>query len=233
MKRRDKTKEELLRQVEEMRGVIAELQACKGEQESVAGELKESEEKFRKLAEKSVVGIYLVQDDLLRYVNPKLAEIFGYEVDEMINRLEAIAIVFPEDRLLVEENIRKRISGEVESIHFQFRGIRKDQETVHVEVYGSRIDHQGRPAVLGTMMDITERVRAQHDLGKQLTILQGLYDLAMAMIAERSLDENLTLVVEKSRQILGTDTSFIALHDEKTDELRWKEDHGDVRAERA
>ena len=221
MKRRDKTKEELLRQVEEMRGVIAELQACKGEQESVAGELKESEEKFRKLAEKSVVGIYLVQDDLLRYVNPKLAEIFGYEVDEMINRLEAIAIVFPEDRLLVEENIRKRISGEVESIHFQFRGIRKDQETVHVEVYGSRIDHQGRPAVLGTMMDITERVRAQRDLEKQLTIFQGLYDLAMAMIAERSLDENLTLVVEKSRQILGTDTSFIALHDEKTDELRW------------
>jgi len=71
------------------------------------------------------------------------------------------------------------------------------------------------------MIDITERIRAQRDLEKQLTIFQGLYDLAMAMIAERSIDENLTLVVEKSRQILGTDTSFIALHDEKTDELRW------------
>ncbi len=221
MKRRDKTKEELLRQLEEMRGVIAELQACKEDQESVAEELKESEEKFRKLAEKSVVGIYLIQDDLLRYVNPKFAEIFGYEVDEMINRLEATVIVFHEDRPLIEENIRKRISGEVESIHAQFRGIRKDQEIIHVEVYGSRIDHQGRPAVLGTMIDITERIRVQRDLEKQLTIFQGLYDLAMAMIAERSIDENLTLVVEKSRQILGTDTSFIALHDEKTDELRW------------
>jgi len=221
MKRRDKTQEELLRQVEEMHGVIAELQACKEEQESVAEELKQSEEKFRKLAEKSVVGIYLIQDDLLRYVNPKFAEIFGYEVDEMINRLEATATVSPEDRPFVEENIRKRISGEVESIHFQFRGIRKDQEIIHVEVYGSRIDHQGRPAVLGTMIDITERIRTQRDLEKQLKIFQGLYDLAMAMIAERSLDENLTGVVEKSREILGTDTSFIALHDEKTDELRW------------
>jgi PAS domain S-box-containing protein len=221
MKRRDKTEEELLRQVEEMRGVNAELQAGKEEQASVAEELKQSEAKFRKLAEKSVVGIYLIQDDLLRYVNPKFAEIFGYEVDEMINRLEATAIVLPEDQPLVEENIRKRISGEVESIHFQFRGIRKDQEIVQVEVYGSRIDHQGRPAVLGTMIDITERIRAQHDLEKQLTILQGLYDLAVGMIAERSLDENLTLVVEKSRELLGTDTSFIVLHDEKTDELRW------------
>src|SRR5512139_17712 len=221
MKRRDKTKEELLRQVEEMRGVIAKLQAFKEEESSVAEELKESEEKFRKLAEKSVVGIYLIQDDLLRYVNPKFAEIFGYEVDELMNRLEATAIVFPEDRPFIEENIRKRISGEVESIHAQFRGIRKDKEIVQVEVYGSRIDHQGRPAVLGTMIDITERIHAQHDLEKQLTIFQGLYALATGMIAERSLDENLTLVVEKSRQILSTDTSFIALHNEKTDELRW------------
>ncbi len=221
MKRRDKTKEELLRQVEEMRRVIAELQACKEDQASVAEELKESEEKFRKLAEKSVVGIYLIQDDLLRYINPKFAEIFGYEVDEMVNRLEATAVVFYEDRPLIEENIRKRIAGEVESIHAQFRGIRKNQEIIHVEVYGSRIDHQGRPAVLGTMIDITERIHAQRDLEKQLTIFQGLYDLAVAMIAERSIDENLTLVVEKSRQTLGTDTSFIALHDEKTDELRW------------
>ena len=221
MKRQDKTKEELLRQIEEMRGVIAKLQASKGGEESVAEELKESEEKFRKLAEKSVVGIYLIQDDLLRYVNPKFAEIFGYEVDEMINGLKATAIVFPEDRPLIEENIRKRISGEVDSIHTQFRGIRKNEEIVQVEVYGSRIDHQGRPAVLGTMIDITDRFRAQHDLEKQLTIFQGLYDLAMGMIAERSLDENLTLVVEKSRQTLNTDTSFIALHDEKTDELRW------------
>jgi two-component system phosphate regulon sensor histidine kinase PhoR len=221
MKRGDKTKEELLRQVEEMHRVIAELQTCKEDQASVAEELKESEEKFRKLAEKSVVGIYLIQDDLLRYVNPKFAEIFGYEVDEMVNRLEATAIVFHEDRPLIEENIRKRIAGEVESIHAQFRGIRRDQEIIHVEVYGSRIDHQGRPAVLGTMIDITERIRAQRDLEKQLTIFQGLYDLAMAMIAERSINENLTLVVEKSRQILSTDTSFIALHEEKTDELRW------------
>lgn len=176
MRKRDKTREELLQQIEEMRRVIAELRACEEDQGSVAGELKQSEEKFRKLAEKSVVGIYLIQDELLRYVNPKLAEIFGYEVDEMINRLEATAIVFPDDRPLVEENIRKRVSGEVESIHFQFRGIRKDQEIVRVEVYGSRIDHQGRPAVLGTMMDVTEQIRAQERLQESEERYRKLYE---------------------------------------------------------
>ncbi len=176
MKKRDKTREEFLQQIEEMRRVIAELRACEEDQGSVAGELKQSEEKFRKLAEKSVVGIYLIQDELLRYVNPKFAEIFGYEVDEMINRLEATAIVFPEDRPLVEENIRRRVSGEVESIHFQFRGIRKDQEIVQVEVYGSRIDHQGRPAVLGTMIDITDQIRAQERLQESEERYRKLYE---------------------------------------------------------
>jgi two-component system phosphate regulon sensor histidine kinase PhoR len=218
---KNKTNKELHKQVEEMHNTITELQACKEEQESLSDELRESEEKFRKLAEKSVVGIYLIQDDILRYVNPRFAEIFGYEVSEMIDKLEATATVYSEDQPLVEENIRKRISGEVESIHFQFRGVKKNQEFVQVEVYGSRIEHRGRPAVLGTLIDITERVRAQRDLEKQLTIFQGLYDLATAMITERSLDENLTLVVEKTREILGADTSFIALHDERTDELCW------------
>jgi PAS domain S-box-containing protein len=61
----------------------------------------------------------------------------------------------------------------------------------------------------------------QNDMEKQLGIFQGLYDLALAMITERSLDENLTLIVEKSRHLLGTDAAFIALNDERTSLLTW------------
>ncbi len=72
-----------------------------------------------------------------------------------------------------------------------------------------------------TATDDPQAELRQIDMRKQLRIFQGLYDLSLAMIAERSLDENLTLIVEKSQHLLGTDTSFIALHDEKTDELCW------------
>jgi PAS domain S-box-containing protein len=64
-------------------------------------------------------------------------------------------------------------------------------------------------------------ISCRNDMEKQLGIFQGLYDLALAMITERSLDENLTLIVEKSRHLLGTDTAFIALNDEKTSLLCW------------
>jgi len=69
--------------------------------------------------------------------------------------------------------------------------------------------------------DETQGELLQIDMRKQLGIFQGLYDLSLAMVAKHSLDENLTLIVEKSQRLLGTDTSFIALHDEKTDELCW------------
>ncbi len=74
---------------------------------------------------------------------------------------------------------------------------------------------------MNTMDETNQEELCQFNIKKQLGIFQGLYDLSLAMIAERSLDENLTLIVKKSQRLLGTDTSFIALHDEKTDELCW------------
>ncbi|MCL5421159.1 MAG: PAS domain S-box protein, partial [Nitrospirae bacterium] len=123
--------------------------------------LRESENKFRDLAEKSIVGVYLIQDGVFRYANSRLAEIFGYTIYELIDKRGPEDLVLPEDWPIVEENLRKRISGEIESINYDFRGITKDKEIIYVEVYGSKTVYRGRPAVIGTLLDITERNRAE------------------------------------------------------------------------
>ncbi|MBI5570086.1 MAG: PAS domain S-box protein [Desulfomonile tiedjei] len=216
---REKTKDELVLELERLRHRVAELEACATEHKWLEEALQQSETKFRKLTEKSVVGVYLVQEDLFRYVNPRLAWIFGYDVEELINKKGPRDLVYPEDWPAVEENLKKRFSGQVEAISFQFRGVRRDGETIYTEVYGSRADYNGRPAVLGTLLDVTQRIRAQHELQTELNKFQALFDLAVAMTAERSLDENLSLVVEKSRELLRADTAFIALRDEKNGDL--------------
>ena len=126
--------------------------------------LKESENLFKDLAEKSLVGVYLIQDGVFRYINPKLAEIFGYAVEELMGKKGPKDLVFPEDYSIVEENIRKRISGELESTNYRFRGIKKNKEMLYIEVYGSRTTYQGHPAVIGTLLDITEHKRAEEQL---------------------------------------------------------------------
>src|ERR1700690_1098854 len=55
------------------------------ERKSIEAELKESERKFRDLTERSLVGVYLIQNGVFKYINPRLSEIFGYTVEELVN----------------------------------------------------------------------------------------------------------------------------------------------------
>jgi PAS domain S-box-containing protein len=126
--------------------------------------LLESEHKFRDLAEKSLVGIYVVQDGLYKYLNARCAEIHGYTVEEMVDNMKLKDLAFPDDLPVIEENIRKRVSGETDSIHYEFRIVTKTGEIKDVEVYGTRTLYRGRLAVIGTLLDITERKRTDEQL---------------------------------------------------------------------
>ena len=64
-----------------------------------------------------------------------------------------------------------------------------------------------------------QRLEVEAHLEKELTKFQALYDLALAMTGVHSLDENLSLLVEKARRLLGTDTSYIALRDEDSGDV--------------
>ncbi|MCX8110787.1 MAG: PAS domain S-box protein, partial [Syntrophorhabdaceae bacterium] len=126
--------------------------------------LQESERKFRNLAEKSVVGIYVIQDNVFKYVNAKLGEILGYKPEELIGKAGPDKLVHPEDWPMVRDNIQNRVTGKVESVHSEFRGVRKDGEIYYVEVYGSATVYEGKPAVIGTLLDITERKKTEQML---------------------------------------------------------------------
>ncbi len=134
--------------------------------------LRESEGKFRDLAEKSMVGIYLIQDDLFKYVNGEFAAIFGYGIEEITGRLGLKSFIYSEDLPLVEEAVNKRISGELKSLRYEFRIVRKNGEIRHAAVYSSRTFYQGEPAVIGTVLDITEGRKAEEELRRLSTAIE-------------------------------------------------------------
>jgi PAS domain S-box-containing protein/putative nucleotidyltransferase with HDIG domain len=144
--------------------------------------LRESEEVFRTITEGSLVGAYLFQDEKYIYVNPALAKLFGYTPDELMGRLGPLDLAHPADRSLVEENIRRRLSGEVEAIRYTARGIRKDGKVIYTEIFGRRIEFRGRAAIVGTLVDITERVQALEALRESEERYRAVVDAAQDAI---------------------------------------------------
>ncbi len=146
------------------------------ERRRVEAALRQSEERYRLFAESALTGVYLIQDNLLKYVNPALAEIFGYTVEEIAGKLSPTNLTAPDDRARVAENIGKRTQGTVRDIRYSFRGLRKDGTLIDVEVHGARIEYDGRPAIVGTLLDITERRRAEAEIRKLSSAVEKAAD---------------------------------------------------------
>lgn len=68
-------------------------------------------------------------------------------------------------------------------------------------------------------IDVTGQKLVEAELAVELKKFRALYELGLAMTAEHDLDKKLSLVVEKSRELLRADTSYIALRDEEAGEV--------------
>jgi PAS domain S-box-containing protein len=165
--------------------------------------LRESEDKFRGLVENSIVGVYLIQDGVFRYVNSRFAEIHGYKIEEMVGKMDPKQTTFPEDLPIVGRNIGKRIEGEEETTHYEFRIITKSQEVKYVEVFGSRTMYQGRSAVIGTMLDITKRKQGEEALRQSEEKYRAILENMAEGYFEVDLAGNVTLVNDAECVVLG------------------------------
>ena len=146
--------------------------------------LRESEDKFKKMAEKSLIGMYLIQNGIFKYVNPKLAEIFQYEREELIDKKGPVDLTEAGSQNIVERNISKRISGELDSVNYEFDGITKNGDVLNIEVFGSRTTYMGKPAIVGTLLDISGRKKWEEDLRESQRRYKELTDLLPQTIFE-------------------------------------------------
>jgi PAS domain S-box-containing protein len=153
-------------------------------------ELRKAELRFRTLADKSMVGIYIVQKGAFTYVNPRFAEVFGYEAHELIGREPVEAIIHDKYQAVSNENIRKRVEGEAESVHYEAMGKRKDGSSNWVEFYGSGVIFDDEPTIIGSMIDITERKMAENELRESEQKYKMLFDsspMPLLMVAKNDM----------------------------------------------
>lgn len=124
-------------------------------------ELKESQLKFQNLVETSLVGVAIIQNEKLQYINPGFAEIFGYSAEELINMKSVTSIFYDDDIKIIRKHIRERMEGLKTPVHYEARGVKKTGEIIWLDIQGTVTLYKGTKAIVGSVQDITESKKSQ------------------------------------------------------------------------
>ncbi|TFG14273.1 MAG: PAS domain S-box protein [Promethearchaeota archaeon] len=137
------------------------------EQLKAEDKIRESEEKFRTIAEQGLMGVVILQDNVVKYINQQHAAFLGYTAEEILNWEpgEWWKTIHPDDKQLVLEQVkRKEDETETGVRHYAARGINKKGQIFWLEVWFKTIKYQNRNAFLTTYIDITEKKNSEEKL---------------------------------------------------------------------
>lgn len=129
------------------------------------GRLREREQMFRDLAEHAPLGIFILQDDALKYANSFILSLAGYSEAELIN-CSPEGFIHPDDFKALEEYYQKRMQLPSSSGEMEFRGYNLRGDNFYLKVTGIAISYNNRPAFLGALTDITRSTLLQAELYK-------------------------------------------------------------------
>jgi len=149
------------------------------------------QKKYATIVEKGNDGIIIIQDFLIKFANQKILEWTGYTADE-IDKKDFLSFISEESSELIKENYIKRMAGKKVGVNYKVKIVRKDGKEFPVEVSGSVIDYEGKPADMVFLRDITDREKAEEEFKKY----KFIFDQSNQEIAIAGLDRNLVIVNE-------------------------------------
>lgn len=130
--------------------------------EATQQRLRDSEAMFKTLALQSPLGIFILQNDKVKYINPQISQLSGFVESEIINH-SPDALIHPDDVNTVQHKFQKALK-ERSSFLFEFRSVKQNGETIILKTYGVKITYEENPALLGTIVDITSARQLREEL---------------------------------------------------------------------
>jgi PAS domain S-box-containing protein len=190
------------------------------EHKKVEQALKESEEKFRNLAEWSPNMIFINKKGRVIYANRKAEEIMGYKSEEFYSpEFDFLTLIAPESVELIKSSFNVHMSR-ADVLPFEYKLVTKAGRTLDAILTTKLITYDGEPAILGTVTDITERKRMENDLRESIEKsrsmskkVSGLMKSSAVLLSTMDLNEQLRTILEVVCQ-QGWRRAVITLKDE-------------------
>jgi PAS domain S-box-containing protein len=136
--------------------------------------VREGEKLFQSLTENSFAAAFVVQNGKFRYINTSAVAYAGYTAEDLIGK-DSDIIVHPDDRAMVKEKAREMLQGR-DSAPFGFRMVTKKGTIRSILQIVSPIQYDGKPALLGNAIDVTERKKVEEALRESERRLSDIID---------------------------------------------------------
>lgn len=142
--------------------------------------VRDYQEITRIMTEQPLLAILIAQGNPPRivYANEVLGKLLGYTVQKLkgMSALELFSVLPSENRDTFAQRFRERMAGQNVPIHYEFQIRRSDGISSWVEMYASRIEFGGQPAVLAILLDISERKRSDAALSESQNRYKTIFE---------------------------------------------------------
>jgi PAS domain S-box-containing protein len=161
----------------------------KSNERAMRGQIERSERIHRNIVENALAGIYILQDGSFRLVNPKLGEIFGCSAQSLLG-LPFWQLVKPDDMQCVSR-LQRDPSSDIPV--YESKVQRKDGTCRWIEFRTVPIEYEGKRAILGNLLDITDRKEREIGImqaNRELAAIDGIMQTCLP--SSEDTDKNLT-----------------------------------------
>ncbi|MEW6716729.1 MAG: EAL domain-containing protein [Chloroflexota bacterium] len=167
--------------------------------------LQENEKKYRTFVEKSLQGLAVIDENFsIVYSNPAFSEISGYSLQDLQNLSseQVMNLIHPDDQRMVWQNFRDRLSGKLIPSRYQYRAIRKDGKIIWLDMFATRIEYMGRPAIQAVFIDITDRRLAEQVKERRVHRQEMLLEAARHLTESLETEKVLFRIASDAKEIL-------------------------------
>ena len=152
------------------------------EMERARRDLQDSEKQFRAITESSPTGIIIQQDGHVVYANPRLAEMARCVQNEVYG-LSLWDFFSPEDADKLRAQLQRRQSDPSADIRSEQVVLKpRKGPSLWCEVAIVDATYRDREAIVATLLDVSERLRAQHEVQRERDFTRNIIDAADAII---------------------------------------------------
>jgi diguanylate cyclase (GGDEF)-like protein/PAS domain S-box-containing protein len=135
--------------------------------------LKEAEEKYRSISEEALVGVYMLEGEVVTYINKEVERILGYSFED-IAQMNVLELFVEEERERVAYNLEQMLFANIHTMTEDFLMITKSGEQKDIEIRSVVTTINTKKVIIGTIIDETNEKRAENELKKALKELQDI-----------------------------------------------------------